>query len=185
MLINKLLGEKDIVFNKVKKMQLPQRHSSHRLERASELFFEQSLPEFWTAYKPVPDYGVDLVVDIFDEDNASGRELLVQLKASEESNVTANGAFERVQLNISTYNLLWDKLQVVMIVKYIASEDMAYWQLLSEVPEPTEDNSTMTIHIPRENVLQNINWVRIRNHIEVVHLRKLGARTRHRFSEPA
>lgn len=164
-------------------MQLPQRHSSHRLERTSELFFENELPEFWTTHKPDPDYGVDLCVDIFDGNNATGRELLIQLKASAESNAPASGESERIQLNVSTYNMLWDKLQVVMIVKYIASENVAYWQLLSEVPEPNEDNETMTIHIPRENVLRNIDWSRIRNYVEAVHLRKLGARDRHRFSE--
>ncbi|WP_217565114.1 DUF4365 domain-containing protein [Vibrio cholerae] len=164
-------------------MQLPQRDDNHRLEGISELFFRQNLPQTWTAHKPDPDYGVDLIVDIFDGNNATGRELLIQLKSSQESNVTVDGEFERITLNVSTYNMLWDKLQVVMLVKYVASENQAYWQLLSEVPAPNEENQTISVRMPRANVLGNIEWEPIRNYVEAVHLRKLRARDRFRFSE--
>lgn len=164
-------------------MQLPQRHSNHRLESKSELYFKSKLPSNWTANKPDLDYGVDLVVDIFDGDYTSGRELLVQLKASEESNAISNNEFERIRINISTYNMLWEKLQVVILVKYVASEDCAYWQLLSEVPEPSQDNSSMTIRIPKCNQFTVNNWDNIRDYIEQVHLRKLSSRERNRFSQ--
>jgi hypothetical protein len=163
-------------------MRLPQRVDTHRLEQESEIYFKRHLHPNWTCHKPDPDYGIDLAVDIFDGDNATGRELLVQLKASRESNST-NQQSERIPLNVSTYNMLWDKLQVVMLVKYVASEQTAYWQLLSEVPEPEQGNDTMTIHIPRANVLSDIDWGRIRNYVEAVHLKKIGARRRHRFNE--
>jgi hypothetical protein len=63
--------------------------------------------------------------------DASGLELLVQLKASSRP---AEGDNETITLRTATYNYLWDKLQVVMLVKYVEAVNEAYWLLLSEVP---------------------------------------------------
>ena len=138
-------------------MKLPQRPEEHRLERDSVIFFEQSIPRNWSASSPQDDYGVDLVVDIFDDDNATGRELLVQLKASSVSNATVDGNFERINMNVATYNMLLNKLQVVMLVKYVAAEHSAYWQLLSQTDAPEQSNDTMTVRIPRQNLLSDID----------------------------
>jgi hypothetical protein len=157
-------------------MKLPQRPETHRLERDSVNFFETSLPRNWDTSAPASDYGVDLVVNIFDGDNASGREFLVQLKASGVSNATTDGKFERITLNVATYNMLQVKLQVVMLVKYVAEEDCAYWQLLSQIDAPEQDNDTMTIRIPRNQILTQINWQQIRRYVEHIQLEKLGRR---------
>lgn len=159
-------------------MKLPQRPEAHRLERDSVIFFESSIPRNWDTSTPASDYGVDLVVNIFDDDNASGREFLVQLKASVVSNATADGDFERIKISVATYNMLIGKLQVVMLVRYVAEEGCAYWQLLSQIEPPEQDNDTMTIRIPRSNVLSQINWRQIRSYVEHIQLQKLGRRER-------
>lgn len=120
-------------------MLYPQRHATHQLEELSERFFINSLPRNWRSEKPQGDYGVDLKVDIFENDNATGLELLVQLKASGKASKSSH---ETIRLGIATYNYLWDKLQVVMLVKYIEAENEAYWLLLSDVPEPKQGNNT-------------------------------------------
>ncbi|MEZ8268415.1 DUF4365 domain-containing protein [Vibrio cyclitrophicus] len=79
-------------------------------------------------------------------------------------------------LDVSTYNYLWDLLPVALLVKYVASEQTAYWQLLSQVPAPNQDNLTMTVKIPRNQELDESSWQIIRRYVEAVHLRKLGAR---------
>ncbi|TOB48511.1 DUF4365 domain-containing protein, partial [Vibrio parahaemolyticus] len=112
---------------------------------------------------------------IIESNRASSRELLVQLKASQESNVTSDGLYERITLDVSTYNYLWDLLPVAILVKYVASEQVAYWQLLSQVPEPNQENLTMTVKIPRSQVLNDECWPVIRRYVEAIHLRKLGA----------
>lgn len=60
----------------------PIRSESHQIEEISERFFRDSLPRNWTAEKPSNDYGVDLRVDMFELNQVTGLELLVQLKAS-------------------------------------------------------------------------------------------------------
>ncbi|WP_025537039.1 DUF4365 domain-containing protein [Vibrio parahaemolyticus] len=159
-------------------MQRPIVHENIILETASEHFFKSVLPRGWTSDKPVPDIGVDLVVGIVEDNRASSRELLVQLKASNESNATADGLYERINLDVSTYNYLWDMLPVVLLVKYVASENTAYWQLLSQVPAPDQDNLTMTVKIPRNQVLNDESWNVIRRYVEAIHLRKLSMRER-------
>lgn len=159
-------------------MQLPRRVESHRLEDESINYFNQCMPREYTASRLEHDYGVDLVVDIFDGDIASSRQLLVQLKSSTKSNATGCGKFERIEINVSTYNFLWEQLQVVLLVKYVASEQTAYWQLLSQVPEPDQSNTTMTIRIPRSQTFSDASWELIRRYVEAIHRKKLSVRER-------
>lgn len=158
--------------------QYPQRVDNHQLEEVSERYVRNLLPRNWTCEKPAQDYGVDLRVDLYDEQAATGLELLVQLKASAES---SSQEAETVRLRVATYNHLWDKLQVVMLVKYIEAEDKAYWILLSEVPEPNQDHDTFTVHIPKANALSEINWSRIYQYVREVTDEKLAARRRNRL----
>ena len=157
----------------------PQRVNNHQLEEASERFFNQCLPRNWTSQKPDQDYGVDLQVDLYQDQNATGLELLVQLKASQNASVAD---YETIRLSTSTYNYLWDKLQVVMLIKYVESEGKAYWLLLSDVQEPNQEQETFTIRIPKENELENINWSTIYDYVSDVTNDKLAARRRGRLS---
>src|SRR6266508_5139839 len=140
----------------------PVRSESHQIEELSERFFCDSLPKNWVAEKPANDYGVDLRVEMFEANQATGLELLVQLKASAKP---TGGEAEAVRLKVATYNYLWDKLQVAMLVKYVESEGEAYWLLLSNVPEPSQDQDSFTIRIPKENRLSSIDWQRIQNYV--------------------
>lgn len=150
----------------------PQRPESHQLEEKSERFFRNALPGNWTVDRPSNDYGVDLKVDIFEGTDATGLELLVQLKASAQANGTES---ESVQLKVSTYNLLWNKLQVVLLVKFIEAENEAYWILLKDIPSPPQDQDTFTAHIPRGNRISNITWAGIVQYVRTVTDTKLAA----------
>ena len=74
----------------------PRRTQTHVLEELSERFFRDKLPENWIAERPGnSDYGIDLKVDIFYGENATGLELLVQLKSSANS---SNNDYESIRL---------------------------------------------------------------------------------------
>lgn len=161
-------------------MMYPQRNENHQLEELSERFFASSLPRNWRSEKPGGDYGTDIKVDIFEGDNATGLELLVQLKSSHNASTSD---FETIRLRTTTYNYLWDKLQVVMLVKYVEEENEAFWLLLSEVPEPNQDQDSFTVRIPKSNRLSSIEWHRIQNYVRDVTNGKLATRQRNRFRE--
>lgn len=153
----------------------PQRVQSHRLQELSFRFLQQALPKNWTTEKRFNDYGVDLSVDLFEGENATGLELLVQLKGSAES---SGNNTETVNLKTATYNLLWEKLQVVMLVKYVQAENEAYWLLLKDVPTPTQQHNTFTVHIPKDNRLSVAPWQHIQAHVRLVTDTKLAAMRR-------
>lgn len=153
----------------------PQRPEAHRLEEASRRFFVRCLPASWVAQTTENDYGVDLRVDIFEGDDATGLELLIQLKASRRA---ATEDTESITLQTATYNMLRDKLQVVMLVKYSLDEDEAYWLLLKDSPEPREGRDSVAVRIPKVNRLSQIDWDSIRDHVRDVTDFKLAAMRR-------
>lgn len=155
---------------------LPQRPRTHNIEELSERFFNNHLPDNWFSHKPDNDYGVDLIVDLFDGTDATGLELLVQLKSSENRN---NSDQESQTLRVATYNYLLRKLQVVLLVKYVVPDNEAYWILLKDMPSPNQDNDTFTVHIPKANRLSQINWEEIRDYVQEVTNRKLAAQNTH------
>ena len=154
----------------------PQRPEEHQLEEASRRYFAQCLPGNWTSEKPENDYGVDLRVDIFEGNAATGLELLIQLKASQKA---ADTDSETVELRATTYNMLRDKLQVAMLVKYSHAENEAYWLLLKDAREPQEGCDSVTVRIPKENRLSQIDWNQIQEHVRSVTDIKLAAMRRY------
>lgn len=150
----------------------PQRTNTHQIAELSERFFRGSLPKNWVCEKPLADYGVDLRVELFEDARATGLELLVQLKASA---TPTEGASEVVRLGVATYNHLWDKLQVVMLVKFIEEQNEAYWVLFRDIPQPSQEQDTFAVHIPKSNRLSSIDWTAILRHIRNVTDTKLAA----------
>ncbi len=151
----------------------PVRSESHNLEALSERFFAVCLPKNWVAEKPAHDYGVDLRVDIFEGDKATGLELLVQLKSSHDP---TEGGSEFVDRPVATYNHLWGKLQVAMLVKFVEASNEAYWLLMKDIPSPKQSLETFRVHIPKKNTLSTINWAEIEEYVREVTDDKLVAR---------
>jgi hypothetical protein len=133
----------------------PQRINIHQLEELSERFFQNNLPKNWTCEKLSKDYGVDLRIGLFNGYYAEGLELLVRLKSSKKGN---DKEHETVTLDVSTYNHLLDKLQVVILVKYVEEENAAYWVYLHEVSKPNLEQKSFIVCIPKSNSIEVINW---------------------------
>lgn len=152
--------------------QFPIRDDARQRETASQLFFQRHLPAAWTWESPVPDYGIDLRVGVVENNLVTGLEFLVQLKASPNP---SNGEYERVRLNVSTYNYLMDALSVAMLVKYIASEQEAYWVLFRDVPPPPQAQQSFTVRVPRSNRISDLDWQQLRGRLGNIQELKLGA----------
>jgi hypothetical protein len=159
----------------------PQRPEAHQLANESEIFFRSHLPRDWTCESPPSDYGVDLRIGIVSGGQVSGKELLVQLESSAEEKP---GDSVSVRLKSSTYRYLRGMLPVALLVKYVASEQEAYWLLLKDIAAPPEGQQTFTVRIPRANRLSQNPWSIIEGHIRRVHDRKLGIRSDTREEAP-
>lgn len=146
-------------------MQFPIRHKNHTLEQKSETFIRKHLPQDWTVSKPTNDYGQDLNIEICEENQYKGLDLIIQLKSSLANDILGNQ--ERQQLRVSTYNYLIGNLRTAMLIKYIENENEAYWILLKDINPPKSDTEqeSFTVHIPRENRISNINWTEITKYV--------------------
>jgi tetratricopeptide (TPR) repeat protein len=68
---------------------MPQRPREHQVEDESELAFRAALPPQWVVRRLVPDYGIDLTVEIFDVDGHSTPwSFHVQLKATDNEDLS-------------------------------------------------------------------------------------------------
>ena len=150
----------------------PQRPFSHQLETKSRSYFRQCLPVAWTNDEPQNDYGFDIRVQIADENYLTGMGFVVQLKASQNADA---GDTVKLTIKVSTLNFLRSMLEVAILVKYIEAENEAYWLFLKDVPEPKNDQSTVTVAIPRVNRLSANPWPEIQGYVTKVHYKKLGA----------
>lgn len=155
-------------------MTFPQRHHTHVLEQQSETYLRTNLPQEWTVNRPQNDYGVDFQLGIAEGGELRGLELIIQLKASLDSNNHENS--EEILLKTTTYNYLRKLLTVVMLVKYVASENEAYWILLRDIPGPNDPaQEKFTVRVPKENRLSNIDWNENIHLVRMITNLKLGA----------
>lgn len=155
---------------------LPIRSAAHVLEESSRRFIEGALPHDWTCEKTSPDYGADLRVDIYESGKATGLELLVQLKSS--ARRSRHKTNETVRIKTSTYNYLWSKVQVAVLVKFVESDNEAYWMWLRDVVPPSDDRKRFTVHIPRSGRVSNVDWGMIATRVRRVTDVKLAAMRR-------
>ena len=151
----------------------PKRHKNHSLEEESIIFFRQNLPIDWNVNSIDRDYGQDLEIEICEDGEYRGLELVVQLKSSIEPK--GNDELEFITLKVSTYNYLWENLRVVLLYKYVSSEKKAYWLLLKDVPKPNEKNETFTVKIPKKNLITKVNWKEIAKYVRQITEAKLAA----------
>lgn len=69
-----------------------------------------------------------------------------------------------------------------MLVKYVESEKEAYWLLFSDIPTPSQDQETFTIHIPKANRISIMQWPDIQTYVRGVTDTKLAAMRRYKMA---
>ena len=155
-------------------MPFPIRHESHTLEQKSETFLRNHIPQAWVVNRPEKDYGVDYQLGITEDGELKGLELLIQLKASGKS--SGHEDTETINLKVSTYNYLRKLLTVVMLVKYVESENEAYWEFLRDIsPHIDENQKTFTVHISKRKKLSETQWEAVTAIVRQITNLKLGA----------
>ena len=152
-------------------MKYPIRHNNHTLGIRSEIFFLNHLPHDWNVISVDAYYGQDLKIEICEDNLYKGPELIVQLKALQNSD--ENQGDEHQTFRVSTYNYMWNNLRMVM--QYIAAENEAYYILLKGVPSPDDKQETFTVRIPRRNRLSQLDWSVITDYVREVTTTELQA----------
>lgn len=123
---------------------LPTRSRSHQLEDLSIREFERLLPDAWVLRRKDKDYGVDLEIEVFDDNGKStGLMFFVQLKATDD---TAKS--QSVPMKVDRREYLASLDAPSMVVRYCEPSKTFHWLWLPEIyaryPPPKTD--TITIH---------------------------------------
>ena len=139
-----------------KKMNLPQRTSSHILESKSINDAINCFPDDWIVRRLDIDYGLDLNVEIVEDNQVTGLNFSVQLKAT--SKKTSEDSVPIV-LKKTTIHYMKQKLEPIMIIAYVDEEKESYWSWIRDFEIDLEkDQKSYTINIPKRNKLKQTEW---------------------------
>lgn len=155
-------------------MALPRRPRQHVLETESRNNLNQNIPNEWVVQNIDNDYGIDNLVEIVNDEELNGNFFSIQLKGTDTN--FNNQDSVTVRMNTRTIRYLMNRVELVMIVLYVSTEEESYWTWLRDAIEGINyDNQTFTIRIPKVNILSAANWQRISDFSETIRNRKVNS----------
>jgi len=125
---------------------MPQRPRSHQLETESQQKFVSSLPSRWVYRSITPDYGLDGLVELFDESGkAQGDFFFVQLKSSDKIEISEALAIRIRRDTAEYYRSL--ALPVLMVVFHCPSKKLFTRWFKLESKEIEQAGETLTFRL--------------------------------------
>src|SRR5689334_10098806 len=106
---------------------MPKRPRSHVLETESVDALKALLPKEWSVELVRHDYGLDARIEIFEDGAATGHAFWVQLKATDEPDLTAALG---ESFAVTTLNYLAAQADPVLLVRYHAPSGALYGRWL-------------------------------------------------------
>lgn len=124
---------------------MTKRVKQHQLEDISRAKYQLAIPRNWVMRDKDKDYGIDVEVEIFDENgNATGLVYWVQLKATESSKPKST---RKVDLGVNAVKY-YEQLEIpVLIVRYSETEDRFYCKWDHEVDLYYAKKNAKTIRV--------------------------------------
>ena len=127
----------------------------------------------WTVERTRYDYGLDLDMHTYNSrGETENGSVLFQLKATDVLKRSADGTVIPVRLEWRDVLFWANELDPVILIRYDAREDKAYWLYVQDYfrrvqwPARNDRASTVTVHIPADNVLDETairRFARFRN----------------------
>lgn len=102
---------------------MPGRPFQHVLETSSKLALEKALPADWILESRDHDYGIDLDIEVFDNGEATGLRIPVQLKGQQDS-----GSPARVKLKKTSISYWKESSSPVVVVVWDEKTDTLWWE---------------------------------------------------------
>ena len=141
---------------------MTKRVKQHQLEDLSRLKFGLALPRNWVCRDKDKDYGIDVEVELFDEnDRATGLVYWVQLKATESKK---SSTIKKIDLSIESIKYFHSLEIPVLIARYSETEDCFYCKWARDIDLFYAKENAKTIRISFDkNAIWNTN-----SHLEVI-----------------
>jgi len=151
------------------------RPEQHITETKSQRIFEKIVPVEWVCREIKPDYGVDYLVEIFENNKSTGKTFFVQLKGSTQE--IKNETFEK---QITTNNLkYYSSLALPVIIICVSVTTEKIWGIwankLIELNPIKENQKTVSISLDKDYQLDDSSFKIIASQTEL--LNKLGLST--------
>src|SRR5262245_5894686 len=134
---------------------MPKRPRPHQLETASRTAFERSLPQNWLFRGVAPDYGIDGIVEVFDDGGlATGDFFLIQLKATDQKDL--NNALG-ISLKVDTARYYDSLILPILMALYHAPSGQIYanWY---KPPQAISQQSTTTVKLSVNDIWTPDRW---------------------------
>ncbi|QSB24969.1 tetratricopeptide repeat protein [Flavobacterium sp. CLA17] len=145
-------------------MDKPNRHFTHVLENRSNKFLHAQIPDEWFLDKPDFDYGIDFTANIVINEQVTGLNFSIQLKSKK---IESHESSVAISIKYSTLRLYNTRLEPVLFIAYVKSENEAYYLWFDELKiDLTSEQKTLRINIPKTNKLSLINWDDVTSHVQ-------------------
>lgn len=134
---------------------MPKRPRQHQLEAESRAAIQSAIPSEWVYRTLDQDYGVDSEIEIFDENGyATGIKFLVQLKATDESDIKKALS---IRFSMAKYYYYKSLEQPVLIVRYHSPSKQLYvrWFHGFDLYYSTRTESSFTFRLTEKDLWQN------------------------------
>lgn len=132
---------------------LPRRTRDHVLAKNSRQFLERVLPDEWIIRRiEEDDYGLDIQVEIVQDENVIGAYFTIQLKGTDHIK-TSKGRFVSHSCKTSTLNYFLARPELVVYLVYDAQTDTGYWlwvkdYILNNLKSSWQQQTKNTLLIP-------------------------------------
>ncbi len=141
---------------------MPKRPKAHQIAEKAEGIFKRTLPESWIIRGQSPDYGIDYVIEIVEGESLTGLKFAVQLKGKKNlRKVGSNVCFSMETEHLAYY--VDKERQPTFLVLIDVSNEVGYWIFLQKYMlydlnvDDWRMKKTVTIRIPRKNILSDAN----------------------------
>jgi hypothetical protein len=143
------------------------RPKAHETDEIAKWVFRSALPAAWIPREQHPDYRIDFVVEVFENEQPTGVFFSAQLKGTTAPRFVASGT--RVSVKIETEHLAYWVEKVpfpALLVVVDATQKHGWWIDLQRYAReelksvPWKSRSTVNIHVPVENRIENTTSLR-------------------------
>ena len=151
--------------------QKPKRPRNHILGDEAVRFIIKELPSEWTYDEVSRDYGIDIKVEIFENNQATGFHFSIQskgLRVENHPNIVHIKNIKKTTINFWRY-----RIEPVILIAYVATDNKAYWLWFDPQDfDLTSPQKKYSIKIPKTNKINPQTWVHIAKRTKKISLRK-------------
>ncbi len=151
---------------------MPKRPRKHVIEDIARARLYRDFSNIgWTVENLDRDYGEDLLVRIFERENATPWSFYVQSKATDHIDTLLMKDGRNVAFTITSQHAQhWERFwEPVVLAIYDSKNDVTYWEIIQSYLESTrglwvdDPRKTITIHVPTDNLLDDEGLLRLKN----------------------